>query len=335
MTEGATRRLSIAVVIPAYNAEQTIARTLESVKRQTRTPDEVIVVDDGSEDATAERARSAYPGVVLVNSDHGGAAAARNTGDAKAFSDYVAYLDADDTWTPDKLEVFEKVADALGRPSFIISDFRRYVDETGEFKPLTNTDIFSWIERWPGDDSEVAGRRVRRFTRESAVGALLKGYPIWPSTALVDRGAVQRVGGWDPQFTRSQDFDLALRLASAAGMVYIDDALTVVHVHEGHGSRFEWTCRQLEWDLRVLRYHARDSGYFSPDLRRKIRTRLGRRTVYRGDFSRAHGHRGDALRWYVKALARPGGRIRGAARLLETMLGVRKPSPTGDRADDS
>ncbi len=312
--------LSIVVVIPAYNAAGTIERALASVLAQTRPPDEIIVSDDGSEDDTATRAAAFSPAVTVVSSGHGGAAAARNAGDAAASSRYIAYLDADDTWVPNKLEVFGSVAEALGWPPFLFSDFRRYMDDTDRFMPLTNTEIFSWIERWPGEEAAVDGLRVRRFAPEAAMEALLRGYPIWPSTEFVDRALVEKVGGWNPQFTRSQDFDIALRMAFTAGMVYIGAPLTLVHVNSDHASRFDWTSRQLEWDIRVLRHHA-GADFFPAEQRRLIRTYIGKRTVYRGDFSRKHGRIREALRWYLRALTTSGGRLRGATRLLEILVG--------------
>lgn len=313
--------LSIAVVIPAFNAAATIERALASVLAQTRRPDEIIVSDDGSDDHTAALAAEFSPAVTVVSSGHGGAAAARNTGGAAASSRYIAYLDADDTWEPNKLEVFASVAEALCWPSFIFSDFRRYVDDTGCFMPLSNTEIFSWIEQWPGEEVSVDGRRVRRFAPEAAVEALLRGYPIWPSTEFVDRALVEEVGGWNPQFTRCQDFDIALRMVFTAGMVYIADSLTLIHVDSDHGNSVDWTSRQLEWDIRVLRYHAGPGDFFPAEQRRLIRTCIGKRTVYRGDFSRKHGRIREALRWYLRALTTPGGRLRGASRLLETLIG--------------
>ncbi len=101
----------VSVVIPAYNAAHTLGRTLESVAAQTYRPLEVIVVDDGSEDDTGrvveEAAAGAAPeGVTIryVRQANGGPAKARNSGTAAAEGDFVAYVDADDIWTPEKTE---------------------------------------------------------------------------------------------------------------------------------------------------------------------------------------------------------------------------------------
>ena len=98
--------VSISVVIPASNAEATLARALESVLAQTRPPDEIIVVDDASTDCTVRLAKSyADQGVSLLRvRERRGAAAARNLGIAAAKGRWIAFLDADDEWLPAKLE---------------------------------------------------------------------------------------------------------------------------------------------------------------------------------------------------------------------------------------
>lgn len=92
-----SERGTVAVVIAVFNGEDFLAEALESVRAQTRPVDEVIVVDDGSTDRSAEIARG-VPGVVVVQQENGGPAAARNRGIALARSDYLAMLDADDLW---------------------------------------------------------------------------------------------------------------------------------------------------------------------------------------------------------------------------------------------
>lgn len=102
----------ISVVIPAYNAEKTIAATLESVLAQSFPPHEVIVVDDGSKDGTPAVVESFAPRVRLVRQANAGPSAARNNGIRSASGDWIALLDADDTWHPDKLAVqAEQLAD--------------------------------------------------------------------------------------------------------------------------------------------------------------------------------------------------------------------------------
>lgn len=94
----------ISTVTPAYNAANCIAPTLESILAQTYPPHEIIVVDDGSKDNTCDIVRSFGDRVTLISQENAGPAAARNTGIRAATSDWVALVDSDDTWLPEKLE---------------------------------------------------------------------------------------------------------------------------------------------------------------------------------------------------------------------------------------
>lgn len=96
--------LRVTVVIPAYNSQQYIARAVDSVLNQTRSVDEIIVVDDGSADKTIEIVKCYGEKVRYLRQENAGASAARNTGILAANSDWIAFLDADDEWLPDKIE---------------------------------------------------------------------------------------------------------------------------------------------------------------------------------------------------------------------------------------
>jgi glycosyltransferase involved in cell wall biosynthesis len=94
----------VSVVIPTYNRLQLLKETLDSVLRQTIPVHEIIVVDDGSTDATHDLVRSYRPPVVLVTQEHLGLPVARNRGIAQATGEWIAFLDSDDIWTPTKIE---------------------------------------------------------------------------------------------------------------------------------------------------------------------------------------------------------------------------------------
>src|ERR1044071_9784434 len=105
---------TVSVVIPAYNAERYLGEAIESVLAQTYAPLETIVVDDGSSDGTAAVARS-HPGVTLISQENAGPAAARNRGFAASRGELIAFHDADDLMTPDKLAV--QVGEMLAKPA--------------------------------------------------------------------------------------------------------------------------------------------------------------------------------------------------------------------------
>src|SRR5665213_1535655 len=94
--------MTVSVVIPAYNAELFIARAIDSVLSQTTPVSEIIVIDDGSTDSTLDLVRGYGDKVRLIAQSNGGPARARNVGVAISSGKYVAFLDADDWWDPDK-----------------------------------------------------------------------------------------------------------------------------------------------------------------------------------------------------------------------------------------
>ena len=96
--------MHLSVIIPVFNGAAYLAEAIESVLRQTRQPDEILVIDDGSADESVDIARGYKDRVRLVSQDNRGPASARNLGVAQAQGSVLAFLDADDLWLPEKLE---------------------------------------------------------------------------------------------------------------------------------------------------------------------------------------------------------------------------------------
>src|SRR5207253_2812039 len=98
------KRVFVSTVIPAYRASRTIGRAVDSLLSQTRPPDEIVIVDDGSPDDLAAAVKPYGDRVQLLRKVNGGAASARNLGIESARGDLIGFLDADDYWEPSKLE---------------------------------------------------------------------------------------------------------------------------------------------------------------------------------------------------------------------------------------
>jgi glycosyltransferase involved in cell wall biosynthesis len=183
----------ISVVMPAFNAAPFITETLKSVLDQTIIDVEVIVVDDGSTDGTRERISGYGDRVRLLHQDRGGAAKARNLGVGHARGEWIAFLDADDLWTPDKLERQLALAAETGS-SFVFAD-RINIGERGPLPELQST-----IQPLrDGDIYEV----------------LLRGNFITTSSVLLRRDVFEQVGRFseDPILPPAEDWDLWLRVA--------------------------------------------------------------------------------------------------------------------------
>lgn len=207
---------NVSVVIPAYNAARTIVQTVESVLGQTVPAAEIIIVDDGSTDATAKVvATISDPRVHLIERENGGVAAARNTGIAAASGDWVALLDSDDIWLPRKLEhQLELMKRATGCMASQGSAY--FVND--DLRPLK-------LRRCvPVDDPLLTFLRFRNL-------------PNAASSWIVKHELISRIGGFDTELAILEDWEFSLRLARYANPLCIDEPLTLYRVHPGNRSR--------------------------------------------------------------------------------------------------
>lgn len=144
---------TVSVVVPAYNAEGTIERALDSIRAQTcESIIETIVVDDGSTDGTAQIIREKYPDITLIQQENAGSPTARNLGVEAASGEYIAFLDDDDQWFPDKTSVQMMCFRECPGLRMTIADSVKLDDDEARpddrrpehiaLEPLTFTDIF-------------------------------------------------------------------------------------------------------------------------------------------------------------------------------------------------
>jgi glycosyltransferase involved in cell wall biosynthesis len=215
----------VSVVIPVFNAERYLAETLASVSAQTYRTIEVVVVDDGSTDRSVAIARDAGERVVVVPQENLGPAAARNRGARTARGRWIAFLDADDTWAPDKIE--------------------RQLATCGHL-PWSHTDSV-----FVGGAND--GRRDSALTPKSGgavLEPLVRGNFICTSSVVVDRDVLLTAGGFDESLRSIQDWDLWLRIAASHALGYVDEPLVGYRVHPVSVSRR--TRANLANHLRVI-----------------------------------------------------------------------------------
>ncbi len=236
MTERSRAR-TVAVVIPAYQAGDFVLDALESVAAQTRAPDELVVVDDGSTDDTAARVRewSAGPGrsARLLRQQNTGAAGARSAGLRAVASDLVVSLDADDTLVPTALETLVSAFDtwpdlaaSFGNAERIGTDGRRGADYLSG-KPVHDLPAESATRSVPGVGA-VPFRRIGQGTFESLLG----GSYIANCAALVRREAALEAGLWSREFRTAEDRGFWLRLSRIGAFAYTSRCVARVRYHE-------------------------------------------------------------------------------------------------------
>ncbi|MCR4681974.1 MAG: glycosyltransferase [Clostridiales bacterium] len=119
--------IGVSVVIPVYNCSVYIGKAIESVLSQTQKPLEIIVADDGSDDGSAAVAAS-FPGVRVVSLPHRGVSAARNGGIAASSGEWIAFLDADDVWHPEKLEKQARYLEEHPGCEMVFCGYRNFTD---------------------------------------------------------------------------------------------------------------------------------------------------------------------------------------------------------------
>jgi glycosyltransferase involved in cell wall biosynthesis len=197
---------TLSVVIPTYNRRGTLHRCLASVYAQTAPVDEVIVVDDGSTDGTAQWLSEAFPEAKLIRQDNQGVSAARNAGIRSAHSEWIALLDSDDCWLPEKIA---KQMEALRQN-------RSYLICHTEEK---------WIYR--GKSKNVPSHYLKKG------GAMfqhcLARCAISPSTVLIRRSLFDEVGNFDESFLICEDYELWLRITAKHPVLLVNEALIEKH----------------------------------------------------------------------------------------------------------
>ncbi|MGF1634998.1 MAG: glycosyltransferase family 2 protein [Phycisphaerae bacterium] len=260
----------MSVVIPTYNHRNFIRSTLDSVFAQTFEDYEVIVVDDGSPDDTAEvLAPLADAGRIrLIRQANAGQAAARNRGIDEARGTYIALLDDDDLWPADKLAV--QVNAFEPEDVLVYGDVRRFRDDG-----LPETDP---PRTYPTGDV------LEAFLREN--------YIVSPGQTLIRRDALRRVGGFDRHVWGSDDWDLYLRLARLGPVCYVPHVALRYRLHEGNASRHaaRHAANHMKVALRhiglrpglLLASQRSAAGYFVPNL-----VNAAHAARRRGDYAKA------------------------------------------------
>jgi len=189
--------MRISVIVTCHNAEDTIADALTSVARQTRPPDEVIVVDDGSTDDSLDVIERHAPGARVISQANQGVSRARNAGIAMAQGDLVALLDDDDTWHPTKLA--------------------RQVEVLARF-PMIDLIATSWSRN---DPIPTEAAPLRWLTRVDL--ALMNRFQT--STALVRRELLESVGGFQSALDGVEDWGCWLACARRGTLALLDTPL--------------------------------------------------------------------------------------------------------------
>lgn len=216
-----TAPAKISVIIPCYNTERYIVAAVRSVLAQDWPDFEVIVVDDGSADRSAELVRDTFPDVTLLQQTNQGAGAARNLGIKHSQGDWIAFLDADDIWLPGKLQVQWQLLSVQPTarmaytawqvwPSVEPSPSPEYIDQL--LSQSVNTD------HWTGPSGWIYPQ-------------LLLDCEVWTSTVLVQRSVFEEVGDFNTTLRIGEDYDLWLRTSRVTAILRVPRPYALYRMH--------------------------------------------------------------------------------------------------------
>jgi hypothetical protein len=201
--------MRISVIIPTYNRAGLLPKTIDSVLAQTRRPDEIIVVDDGSTDDTLNRLHVYRDAVTVIEQVNQGRSAARNHGLARSTGDALVVLDSDDLLLPTSIERHAQFLEAHAEIDVVYSRVLM-IDGAGE-------------------TIGVFGRR--RYPSGDVFAQIAQNNFFPPCAYLFRRACLQTVGGFVTAFEPVEDFDFWMRMAAVHKFAYLDVPLSAYRVH--------------------------------------------------------------------------------------------------------
>lgn len=275
----------VSVVIPCYNNAAHIGATLDSVLAQTLSPCEILVMDDGSTDASAEIIAGYPPPVRLIRLQHVNRATAMNRGFAEAKGELIGIVDGDDFWHPRFLEC---------NAGALLSAERAVM----AYCPAIVC----------GSDGTPTLRRDGRALDEPQVRNLLQQNHLCNSAVLVRTDVLRSVGGYEAAYWPCDDYHLWLKLAAQGRIIYQPEALAYYRVHQGQvtRNRARMYRQMLEVKLAFLRCHPEMAATLGPPAIRSTTRQwyiaACRAEYQRGNVQLAAEMSADCLRRYPWSL---------------------------------
>jgi len=283
----------VSVIIPVFNGAKYLAEALQSVFSQMRRDYEVIVVNDGSTDDSIEICKQ-FPDVRIIHQENQGQSAARNAGVRHARGEYIAFLDQDDRWYPEKLARQVPILEEGPIYGMVYSNADQ-IDKDGRI-----------VDRNVLDLASVQPKR-------SIMDCLGADMFIVPGTVLIRRRLFEQIGGFDERLTGYEDDDLFRRVFQTSRIHYIRDSLLQWRIYSTSCSHSERMDRSRKIYVQKLfdefpdqptveRYYVRD--WIAP---RFVRTylELYLRSLWQGDVPSKPKYYRDEIAALLPYLRRP------------------------------
>lgn len=207
-----------SVIIPSYNRWYCLPRALDSVLAQSKAAHEIIVIDDGSTDDTAQQLARQFPSIKVLQQNNAGVSAARNAGINIASGDWIALLDSDDVWHSNKLE-----------------------QQLTALQQNVEMRLCHCDELWIRNGVRVNPKNKHRKSGGWIFEQCLPLCAISPSAAIIRRDVFDDIGLFDEDLPACEDYDFWLRLTHREPVLYLDEALLSKYGgHEDQLSSAHW-----------------------------------------------------------------------------------------------
>ena len=300
----------VSVIITTYKLSRYLPEAIRSVFLQANVPVEIIVVDDGSPENSAEALAPVWDRITYIRlkDNRGGPAAPRNLGIRAATGRFIAVLDGDDVMLPGKLRDQVDFLNAHPDIPLVFTDFRNFSEarEYGDF--LSDHVVFRKMPK------TSLGNRRYRLDRRTAYETLLEDNFIGTSGVVFRLWLIQEIGGFDESLKRSEDFDFWLRVTRRFDLGFIDK---VYHRRRLHGGNISSSAVALRDHLEILE---RQKANLTSDRARQVWARETAHTLFSIGYShRLEGRRLAAANYYWQSMARDSNHFRpllSIARLL-------------------
>jgi len=289
----------VSVVVPVYNGERWIDTAIHSVLSQTYPSVQLIIVDDGSTDKTTDIVRSLASKAIVIRQRNLGVSHARNAGIRECTGEYIAFLDADDSWMPTKLERQVECFEAS--------------PEAG----LVHTGAFEIDDRGVTLRTVLDGAHGRTaldlfLYRTAIVGG--------GSSAMVRTALCETVGGFSPDLSTTADWDFYLRIAELSDVAFIPEPLVRYSFHaENMHSDIDLASRDMLNALRAA--SARRPCLYKPHIRRahgRVHRILSGSSLHQGQLRKAVRHGVQSLVCYPEGVGSlASGVLRGGLDLIK------------------